>query len=172
MNVASRRHRPLRGRHPLSPPRGAATLTTMANQSLPSRELRHCVAGLLACAFVGLAMLPKASADDNSPDVAPAKESKAKTNACSKTDATGRVIPLNDGKTCDDSNPCTYGETCSGGQCQGGTIVMCTSTSCATSVCTGTATCAVTALPDGTTCGPPAGTCKAGSCLVTAPKLK
>jgi hypothetical protein len=78
------------------------------------------------------------------------------------------------GASCNDNQPCTYGETCSStGTCGGGATVTCTSDSCNMRSCNGTATCAVTPLTgaacsDGNACTygetcSNAGTCGGGT---------
>jgi hypothetical protein len=67
--------------------------------------------------------------------------------------------------SCDDGDPCTYGDACAGGACQGAGVT-CTSTACMTRACNGTSACTETPLPDTTTCGStacPADYCASGS---------
>ncbi|HUT78769.1 MAG TPA: hypothetical protein VM285_13825 [Polyangia bacterium] len=63
---------------------------------------------------------------------------------------------------CDDSNLCTYGDTCSGGSCSGATVT-CTSTDCLQRTCNGTAACTETPLANTTACGTTA--CGSDYCL-------
>lgn len=68
----------------------------------------------------------------------------------------GGVWAWRTSSTCDDGNPCTHGDTCSGGTC-GGTAITCTSTTCTARACNGTATCTTTprtgtACDDGNPC--------------------
>jgi hypothetical protein len=79
-------------------------------------------------------------------------------------------VGLPDGTPCTDGDACTYGEACFTESCVGGWPITCTSDSCATRACNGTATCAVlSTAPDGTPCEDlnpctQGDTCQAGGC--------
>jgi len=52
------------------------------------------------------------------------------------------MTPINISGSCDDGQPCSYGETCNAsGFCTGGTPISCQSTTCVTRSCNGTSTC-------------------------------
>jgi hypothetical protein len=62
---------------------------------------------------------------------------------------------------CDDSDLCTWGDTCGGGTCNG-TAIGCASTDCLQRACNGTSMCTEAPLPDTTPCGTTA--CNADYC--------
>ncbi|MDD5306209.1 MAG: integrin alpha [Deltaproteobacteria bacterium] len=77
----------------------------------------------------------------------------------------GGIWSWRQGLECDDGEPCTYGDRCSGDVCQG-TSITCQSDACMARSCDGTASCAETPKPDTTSCGEqpcPTGGCSSGS---------
>ncbi len=73
--------------------------------------------------------------------------------------------------TCDDGDPCTTGESCSGGQCLGGTATICDDgNSCTIDPCNPAKGCVAVALPEGTACKPSDGCQQAGTCIEGACK--
>src|SRR5207249_5833848 len=67
---------------------------------------------------------------------------KCNTRTCNGTGSC-TVTPLT-GTSCDDGDACSFDDTCtSGGQCVG-TAITCTSDTCNTRTCNGTASCTVT----------------------------
>jgi hypothetical protein len=77
------------------------------------------------------------------------------------------------GVSCNDRDPCTTGEVCSGGTCPRGTPVVCNTPPSACLQASGTCEadagrCVYNALPDGTTCGAgQASRCCQGTCINT-----
>jgi len=77
-----------------------------------------------------------------------------------------------DGVACSDHNPCTWGEACKGGACQGGRPVLCEAVgTCGVGWCDAlTGGCAWGSAPDGTACSDGSACtvgdrCKGGACL-------
>ena len=69
-----------------------------------------------------------------------------------------------EGSGCDDGDPCTSDDTCTGGTC-GGTSYACTPGACETAECDGEGGCTTTPMPD--CCGN--GTCDGGETCTTCP---
>lgn len=75
---------------------------------------------------------------------------------------TWELQPRAAGTTCNDGNACTWGDACDGaGHCRGTAVTCVADGPCETSVCNGTATCAVSKLVAGTTCPTPTNPCEA-----------
>ncbi|HJL17508.1 MAG TPA: hypothetical protein RMH99_17705, partial [Sandaracinaceae bacterium LLY-WYZ-13_1] len=55
------------------------------------------------------------------------------------------------GRACDDGDPCTHGDVCTGGRCEG-TAIVCADDDCVTRRCDGTASCVETPRADGVGC--------------------
>jgi hypothetical protein len=66
------------------------------------------------------------------------------------------------GTSCDDTNPCTYGDKCDGKGSCAGTPITCASDSCETRACNGTAKCTET--PKACKAGGLPGMCSNGTC--------
>jgi len=80
-------------------------------------------------------------------------------------------MPAADGASCDDSDACTTGETCTSGTCSGGAAVTCTDDGnpCTVELCTPATGCGTTNVADGMACddGDPcteSDECMAGTC--------
>ena len=87
-------------------------------------------------------------------------------------DAGCTSVPAPDGSACDDSNPCTVGETCEEGVCGGGGLMECPDdgNACTTEICDPGGGCTVTPKPAGTACDDgnactTATTCQGGECV-------
>ncbi len=73
----------------------------------------------------------------------------------------GGIWQWRDNTSCDDIDPCTYGDSCGGGGCTG-TAITCDDTACMDRECNGTATCDETPMSTSTVCDTT--TCPADSC--------
>jgi len=82
----------------------------------------------------------------------------------------GACADQTDGASCDDGNACTVDDTCSAGQCVGGSNLVCDSTdACRTPACDPDIGCYTTEVEDGTACSAgcfETATCQGGSCEV------
>jgi len=77
-------------------------------------------------------------------------EDQCNARACNGT-STCTVTPKG-AASCDDGNPCTYGDTCSSSGICTGTTINCISDACAIRMCNGTSTCTMQPLQAGTSC--------------------
>jgi hypothetical protein len=87
--------------------------------------------------------------------------------------ATGCFFVDND-VACDDGDACTLGDHCGEGSCQAGTEVLSCDDSnpCTSDGCAAAAGCTHANLQDGTACGQPGWTCKAGVCTPPQQNVK
>jgi hypothetical protein len=67
------------------------------------------------------------------------------------------------GQACDDGDPCTHGDRCSGGACVG-TPITCADDDCVTRACNGTASCDEAPRADGTACSDDGNPCTDDEC--------
>lgn len=98
------------------------------------------------------------------PFICPAAGPCEQAGECNEKTGLCEYAPRPDGLTCSDDDPCTVGDACSEGECQG-TPIQCTPGPCMrSSGCDGvTGECVFSPEPDGTPCDE--GACKAGACV-------